>query len=288
MKNLRLEVFDFYDDIIRQVDIARESFAEHANRIIDCCKELRNKTLDTHQVVDRESWLRERAKTDFNYEFKIKFEHPDKAKRINESFNFLESLREDLTEPLTFYRQKRNLPDDLDDDPDLLHDIALGNTESADDEQENEGPDAQKRLKTDDSKCVDHHVADHDTNTSDNVSVLSECSTCCEDINYYFANNKTSAKYIVRGEKLAILLNEVYPFATENRIDDLYGDDAYLKDLIKNCGGVGRVRPVKITLSVHYTFGRKDEPDPSIFVRRCLILFTPFLLLELIFFFSLC
>lgn len=56
MNNLRLEINEFYDELIRQADIARETFAETINKIIDQCKELRNETCDQEDMVIKKSF----------------------------------------------------------------------------------------------------------------------------------------------------------------------------------------------------------------------------------------
>lgn len=222
MEKMCLEINSFYDNIIRQAIVARERFVSGINKTIDTCEGLRKSALTTYHV-DRESWLLERGKTDFNYNYEINLMHRDESKRVEESFKFLMEMEKELTDGIIFYREKSDKKDDEKDEND------------------------------------DESGSDNDTN-----SVLSECSEGYEDITDYFDKNDTDVKHIGKGKKLAILLNESYPFATDNQIDDLYRDDAYLKDLIKKCNGVGYVRPVKIETSVHYNFGRQDEPEPGI------------------------
>ena len=53
---MRLEINEFYDELIRQADIARETFAETINKIIDQCKELRNETCDQEDMVIKKSF----------------------------------------------------------------------------------------------------------------------------------------------------------------------------------------------------------------------------------------
>ena len=103
MKNLRLEISDFYDDLIRQADIARETFAETINSIIDRCKELRAETLDN--MPNSEEWARERGLIDFNYEFLAEFECGRHDQAIKKSCSLLKSIHDDfLTERIGLYR----------------------------------------------------------------------------------------------------------------------------------------------------------------------------------------
>lgn len=215
MEILSMEINAFYDDIIRQATMAREAFVAHINQTIYTCEILRKKALF---VGDRESWLYERGKTDFDYNYEINLKHRWGEEKSENSF--AKSVEKELTDDIVFYQEKTSASDD-----------------------------------------------DNDTtnNESDNDSVLTECSTCYS-ISEFFINKDTSVEHIGKGKKLAILLSEAYPFATENRIDDLYDRDAYLKDLIRDCNGVAHIRPIEIKTSVHYNFGRRDEPEPDISV----------------------
>lgn len=113
------EICDFYDNIINQVDRARELFTNNALNIIKHCKQARDK--DVEMFPNRDFWVAQRGSIDFNSRFDITLDHP--TSKLDMSFDSLKTIQDEMSELFDVYEHTES---EKDYDPSKYNHTILG------------------------------------------------------------------------------------------------------------------------------------------------------------------